>query len=317
MTGPIFVGGAARSGKTLVRWMLSSHPRIVVTRRTEMWPRFYGRFGDLGRDENLERCLSAMIEREHIARLEPNLDALRRDFRLGERTYARLFALVHERYAERCGKARWGDQTAIIERFAEKILAAYPGAKVIHLVRDPRDRFEALLGRGPRRPGAVGHATAGWLLSASLAERNLARYPDSYRVVRYETLVTAPEVTVRELCAFLGEAFDPAMLRMDAARRYEEERAASADGIPISTGYVGRYRQGIGRVDLAFIQAFAGRRMRALGYPPDPIRLSAGERIRYAAVDWPVGLTRLGSRRVLDALGGRAALHPGQMARAR
>jgi len=314
---PIFVGGAGRSGKTLVRWMLSSHPRIVVTRRTEMWPRFYERFGDLGRDENLERCLHAMLEREHIARLEPDPERLRSDFRRGDPTYPRLFALVHEQHMERCGKSRWGDQTAMIERFADEILAAYPGARVIHLVRDPRDRFEALLGRGPRRPGAVGHATAGWLLSASLAERNLARYPDSYTVVRYETLVAHPEETLRELCAFLGEDFHPAMLRLDAARRYEEDRAASADGSPISTAYVGRYRHGIGRGDLAFIQTFAGRRMRALGYTPDPIRLSARERIRYATVGWPVGVTRLGSRRVLDSLGGRPAVRAGQMARAR
>jgi hypothetical protein len=67
--GPIFIGGTSRSGKTLMRWMLSSHPRIVVTRRTEMWTRFYGRFGDLTEPANLERCLRAMLERRQIADL--------------------------------------------------------------------------------------------------------------------------------------------------------------------------------------------------------------------------------------------------------
>ena len=53
--GPIFIGGLSFSGKTTLRLMLSSHPVIVLSRRTYMWQRFYGRYGDLRRPENLER----------------------------------------------------------------------------------------------------------------------------------------------------------------------------------------------------------------------------------------------------------------------
>ena len=276
--GPIFIGGVSRSGKTLMRWILSSHPRIAISRRTEMWPSFHGRFGDLASTKNLERCLDTMLDRKQIAALAPDVDRLRRDFRHGATTYARLFALIHEQYAERSGKPRWGDQTGSIERYADQLMAAYPGARVIQMIRDPRDRYAALLGRGRKLPGALGRATADWLGSVGLADRNRLRYPDACTFVRYESLVGSPEETMRRVCTFVGEAFEPAMLQMRGVRRYDAERATSRDGIPISTTHVGRYRDLLSRRDLAFIQAVAGRSMLALDYPPDPIRPDHGRK---------------------------------------
>lgn len=303
--GPVFVGGTSRSGKTLVRWILSAHPRIAVSRRTEMWPRYYERFGDLGRSDNLERCLHAMLARTQIRALDVDVDGLRRDFLRGAPTYARLFALFHEQYAEGQGKARWGDQTVLIERFAQVILPVFPGAKFIHLMRDPRDRYAAMRERGDLPPGALGQATASWLYSAALARRNAERFAADYRVVRYEDLVTHPARTVRRLCEFLGEEFHPAMVELPAARRYDDQRAAAPDGIPISPAFVGQYRDQLGPPDLAFIQAFANRQMRAFGYPPDPSRLGYRQRLRCLVGAWPTSLARMGSWRVVTTMRAR------------
>lgn len=300
------MGGPGRSGKTLVSFMLSSLP-IAVTRRTEMWPRFYGRFGDLDRPANFERCLRAMLRRKQIASLMPDPDRIRREFRLGAPTYARLFGVVHEQYAEQSGKTRWGDQTGLIERFADELMAAYQGAKVIHMIRDPRDRHEAILERAPRRAGAVGTSASVWLYSVALGRRNMRRYPGSYKLVRYETLVTRPEETMRGICAFLGEEFDPAMLRMGDTPRYQQQRVAAGDGNVISATHVGRYRQTISRCDLAFIQAVAARRMSSFDYLLDPIRIVRREDVGCAAVAWPISLARMGSRRVRYAMYGRAS----------
>lgn len=288
--GPIFIGGASRSGKTLMRWMLTSHPRIAVMRRTEMWPRFAGRFGDLGHAENLERCLRAMLERHQISALEPDLDRLRSA--LGaEPTYARLFALLGQGYAERAGKTRWGDMSPGNERFAHEIMSAYEGARFIHLIRDPRDAYASLLlEKAPRRPGAVAAWTSPWIDSARLASAGAERYPGAYLAVRYETLVAEPEATMHQVCRLLGEAFDPAMLRMAEARRYDDVRTSSGVG-PISTDFVGRYRGTLTRADVAYIQAVAGSEMRRFGYEPDAVRLSVRDRIRLVT-EWPTLRTR-------------------------
>ena len=104
--GPIFIGGLDRSGKTLLRLSLSAHPNLALTRRTYLWPRFFNRYGDLSRGDNFERCLRAMLQRKPIQVLQPDAERIRREFWQGEASYARLFALLHQHYAERQGKPR-------------------------------------------------------------------------------------------------------------------------------------------------------------------------------------------------------------------
>jgi len=276
MTGPIFVSGASRSGKTLMRGILSSHSRIVVSRRTDMWPRFYERFGDLDQRENFERCLDEMLERPQIAALDPDIDRVRREFGRGPRTYPRLFALIHEHYAERCGKPRWGDQTAGLERMADTVIPAYPGTRFIHMLRDPRDRYAALVARRPQRRFALERSTIAWVRSAVLAARNSARHPDVYCAVRYEVLVSRPEQTIRNLCTFLHEKFEPAMLRMENEPRYDEARRASSVGIPLTTAYIGCHRDVLDRRSSAFVRLVARPEMRRLGYLNLPSHATPG-----------------------------------------
>lgn len=294
MTGPVFIGGASRSGKTLMRWLLSSHSRLAVSRRADMWPRFYARYGDLARPENLELCLQAMCARPQVMTQITDLEGIRSAFVRGAPTYGRLFALVQEQFAAQRSKARWGDQSGPIELFAAPVVAAYPEVKILHLIRDPRDRHEAVAARdGSLRPRAVGQSTASWLRSARLAQRNTRRWPDSYRVVRYETLVSRPEETMQEVCAFLGEDFEPAMLRLEAARRYDHERASDG-GSPISTDYVGRFRGRISLADLFFIQSVAGRQMSDFGFALAPLPRRVAGCARRAA-HCPVNLAWLGA----------------------
>ncbi len=281
--GPILVGGASRSGKTLLRWMLTSHPRIAVSRRTEMWSRFHGRFGDLEDPGNLDRCLAAMLARDQVAALQPDVDRLRRDLATGPATYARLFALLHEQWARRSGKERWGDQSSMVERYADLALAAWPGARLLHLVRDPRDRHAALIEKaGGSVP--VTRSVGAWLRSAVLARRNLCRHPEACLVIRYEDLVADPVGMVRAVCAFIGETDHPAMARMAAARRYDRVRAEAPDGIPVTVEEVGRFRGEVAERDLAVIQRAAATHMRAHGYAPVPLAPAHG------TAGWVTGL---------------------------
>ncbi len=291
--GPIFIGGLDRSGKTFMRLMLSSHPNIVMARRTNWWHYFYNQYGDLGRRQNFERCLDAMLHYKHAAFLKPDPDRIRREFWQGPPTYARLFALFHQHHAEREGKPRWGDQTELIERHANLVFAAYPASKMIHMIRDPRDQYEAALARRRHGKGRVARATARWLYSAGLAQRNWRQYPDRYKIVRYETMVSQPEETLREVCAFLGEEFTPVMFTPNGRIGHKG---------PISTEFIERYRGVISKREIAFMQMYAGRDMLAFGYRLEPIELSLQNWLRFCLIDWPVNLARMMAWRSLEAI---------------
>ncbi|HEX6230469.1 MAG TPA: sulfotransferase, partial [Actinomycetota bacterium] len=304
---PVFIGGLDRSGKTTMRAFLASHSNISIPAvGSNMETYFYGRFGDLARPGNLEACLDAMLRYKHVRFLDPDPERIRREFRAGPHTYQRLFSLFLIHHAEREGKPRWGAQTGLIERYADQLFEAYRGVKVIHMVRDPRDRYEASLALWPDGRGRAGGATARWRYSVRLAERNLRRYPDDYAVVRFEDLVTRPEEVLRRVCAFLGEAFVPEMLAMPGAPKHRDLLAAgsgraSGDG-PLSSAFIGRFRGTVPPREIAFIQLHAGRLMRAHGYRSDPLGLSASEWARFAVIDWPNQLCRMLAWRTVEAL---------------
>lgn len=296
--GPIFIGGPDRCGKTTLRAFLVSHPNISIPAvGSNMWTYFYGQYGDLAVAKNFERCLEAMVHYKHVRFLKPDPERIRQEFWQGPATYARLFALFQQHHAESEGKPRWGDQTGYIERYADPIFSAYPGAKIIHMLRDPRDRYEASLALWPKGKGRAGGAAARWLYSANLATRNQNRYPDRYRIVRFETLIGQAERTLREVCAFLEEEFTPGMLAMEGAPEHRAKLTQDLIDNPganlLSESFIGRYRQRLPKREVAFMQSMLERQMTALDYASDPIRFSFADRLLYALVDFPANRLRM------------------------
>jgi hypothetical protein len=303
---PVYVGGLDRCGKTTMSAFLTSHPRIAIPAvGSNMWTYFHGQYGDLGDDDNLDRCLADLLAYKHVRFLDPDPGRIRWEFRAGPPTYARLFALFLVHFAERQGKPRWGAQTGLIERYADHLVAAYPGVRIIHMVRDPRDRYEASLARWPDGKGRAGGAVARWRYSTALAERHQRRHPGQYLVVRFEDLVAEPERVLQRVCAFLREDFEPAMLAMPAAPKHRALLAGDAPvvgTVPLSDAFIGRHRDHVPPRELAFMQAQLRPRLQAYGYPVAPVPLSPADRVALALRDWPNQTARMVAWRTVEAL---------------
>lgn len=301
---PIYIVGADRCGTTLMQALLASHPRIALSAKaSNLWTYFYNQYGNLAQRTNFERCLAAMLRYNHVQTLNPDPARIRREFLQGEPTYARLFALFHEHYAQQLGKPRWGDRSTYVERYADEIFAAYPSVKMLHMIRDPRDRYASSITRWQRGEGKVGGGAARWLYSVQWAKRNLRRYPGRYKIVRYETLTSEPEATLRDLCAFLGEAFAPEMLAFAGADQFRARGGNSSYGkrneAQISPNSIGRYRKVLSKREIAFLQAQTGRDMTQFHYEPERIRLAWNERVMFYLVDVPSNLARMAAWRGL------------------
>jgi len=292
--GPVFIGGLSFSGKTQLRLLLSSHPNFVFTRRTYMWTRFYDRYGDLSQAENLERCLDAMMRSKHIQALNPDLDRIRREFWHGLPTYPRLFALFHEHHAKSLGKTRWGDQLGFVEKYADPIFAAYPSAKMIHMIRNPIERCQESISTKAYRRGKVGFETAHWIRSAKLARQNQQRYPDHYKIVLCEELYSRPEKTLLEVCHFLDEEYFPSLLDESSKPGFWKEAGSTTDvdsevdDHPTNMSKNGQLT--LSKTERGFIHAIAGREMLAFGYPVEGYSFTAKDWLYYLFIDWPVNL---------------------------
>jgi hypothetical protein len=297
-SSPIFVGGLDRCGKTTLRAFLVSHPNISIPAvGSNMWTYFYGQFGDLNDPTNFERCMSAMLQYKHVRFLKPDAEEIRKMFKQGPATYGRLFGLFLEQHARRAGKPRWGEQTGLIERYADRVLETFPDGRMLHMIRDPRDRYVESLKMWPNGNGRAGGAVARWLYTTSLARRNLKKYPSQYMVVRFEDLVYEPETTLRSICHFIGEEYQPQMLAMAGApdHRAKLERGAQrpAESSPLSDEHIGIYRHGLSKHELAFMQNMARASLREFGYGLEPIHFSLLEQLAYIGWRWHVNFIRM------------------------
>lgn len=272
-TNPIFIGGLSHSGKTPLRVVLSAHPDLSMTRRTHLWDRWYGQLGDLRDPAVVRRGVTAMRADPGIAELQPDVDRICREFAVGEPTYGRLFELFHRHAAERAGRRRWGDQLGFVERYADTLFTDFPAARMIHMVRDPRDRVAAVGAERDPRPGQLGWETAKWRRSARLALRHRRRYRDHYLVVSYEDLVADPGGTVGRVCDFIGEELAPPMTAAIAALRFDGARSTR-------------------EID-QFVEAHVRRELGALGYEartaPAPVPTARGRRLdRVGMTAWRI-----------------------------
>ncbi len=205
--GPFLLCGLAKTGKTPLGLALAAHSQVALSQHCHLWTRHFRRHDDLSHRDNLDRCIAALLKEPGIRAMEPDLGAVRRTFSTGEASYPRLFAAFHEHYASRIGKQRWGMQEGLAEAFADVFLESYPTARIVHMVRDPRDLLKPPHSY-VRRNGKLGWGTARWLFSANLAQRNARLYAGRYLVVRYEALEADPAGTIGSVMSFLGEEPD-------------------------------------------------------------------------------------------------------------
>ena len=249
----IFVVGVHRSGTTLMRHVLNDHSAVALCDETHYMGHIirsvgmrqhFTRFQPLADDSNVE----SLVEYMHSPRFRKYsafkdlgwqwtwfVDSVAKDALLAallasDRSEAGIFDALMKLYAEQRGRPIVGEKTPIHLRWTEELLRWYPGAKIVHMMRDPRGvhvsdlkRRKEQEKRAPvykalRRLGPVfeflttAETSLMWAESAKRAEQMSRLFTGRYLIVRFEDLVKDPESVVRKLCTDLGLPFETCML---------------------------------------------------------------------------------------------------------
>lgn len=274
--GLIFVIGAPRSGTTLVRAMLNRHHRIALCDETYFNYWVAGRqrvFGDLSDPARRARAIDRYLETTRIRRLELDLTALREFLMVEATTYPRFLEAILVFYARSRQKTRAGEKTPQHAFIARKLLDWYPTARLVHIVRDPRDVVASML----RMPwGNHNCVLDARLWRACVAGAEECETDPRFLAVRYETLVAEPELQLRRICEFVGEQAEPGMLDGpgQTADRWWFARAQGA----VEKGRVDLWKRELKPDCIAVVEWLAGDRLAKYGYEPSQPPLSKAGR---------------------------------------
>jgi hypothetical protein len=287
---PVFVVGYPRSGTTLLRLMLHSHPRIAIPYETSFLLSAYRerrRFGDLSDPANRRRLAHFVVDRKEgkfdLLGLE-RADVVDRIV-AAPPTLGSALGAVYRAYADRHGKPRWGDKRPSYVRWLDVLRRLYPDAQIVNIVRDGRDCLASLLDM-PWYSKDIYYWVAQWAAAVDTAARAARRLPSgSFFQLRYEDLVTEPEPHLRRLCDFLGEPYDPAMCEPDRLAATIMPTSKTWHGrtrSPVTTARIGTWTTRLEPWQVQLCEAALGGRLRALGYELSGAgRPPLARRIRY------------------------------------
>ncbi|GCB44616.1 hypothetical protein SNL152K_1905 [Streptomyces sp. NL15-2K] len=181
---PVFVISSVRSGSTLLRVLLNSHPQIRAPHEMHL------------------RTLSVDLTKPYTQKAMTQLDLDQRELE-----YLLRDRILHRELA-RSGKQIIVDKTPGNAGVWERLREGWPKARYIFLLRHPASMVSSLINNRPDRD-----------LEATVREVRMyveaveaARGGLDGLTVRYEELTEKPEAVTREICTYLGIPWTSKML---------------------------------------------------------------------------------------------------------
>jgi hypothetical protein len=277
---PVFIVGLSRAGTTLLSRMLDAHSEIAIFPETWMYV-VLDRLGCLKEFRNpwqtalfFDEVWKNLISYRDPAARVVALEAARETGYLGPS--ARLLEQLGRAYARERNAKIWGEKTPGHALWLPQIRALFPQARILFMVRDPRDvlvSYDERWDEGRRDTKYIANTAALLKYYLSHLLRRSAFPPEQIHWVRYETLAANPAAELQRVCNFLGVDFQESMLTF--YRRYTNVEQEMPDGKyhallgrPVTTGKIGRYREALTQTQIALVENLLGEEMQAVGYSP-------------------------------------------------
>lgn len=241
---PTFLVGAERSGTTLFRLLVDSHPDITCI-------------------EGLDYVISAVEPDGSRPSLADYVDDLATETVYSTSGFTidpsldHFDAVVDDFLTQRMVAAGKPQVAALLHNGLATALDLWPKARFIHLVRDPR---AVALSTKPFEWG--GHVSVGiqkWIdLMDEWSELSTTLPSDRWMTIDFAELVTDHESTLERVCAFMGRAYDPAMLSYVEETDYEAPIPSKAT----------EWQDRITDDEIRIVETCVGERLLQMGFEP-------------------------------------------------
>jgi hypothetical protein len=294
----VFIGGAPRSGTSLLLSLLDSHQEMLVfPTEIHLFDQGIKRVGanDAGR---LARCLLSHSEIAHLFNsqtppmgyggIAPEMgwfesfdySTFERNFlwRVRQRQEGGPRHVLHSlfrAYAEtrpathECPRI-FVEKTPANDYYSEQVFKYFPEAKLIQIIRDPRavyaSRQKALRQRRVRHSKSF-RLVNEWNRNIWQCQR-LRDRPDQFLSIRYEDLLADPKAILNRVCEFIGISARALTLAPTKAGQQWQGNSSYGDSFKgISTIPLDRWKDELCADEVAWIEYHCQQGMRDCGYP--------------------------------------------------
>ena len=256
---PIFIIGCPRSGTTLLRVIIDSHPNICCGPETHLIKHL----------EDLKYKIDKQWKNLELYGVPK--DSVVKKIR-------EIFDVFQENYVKTKNKRRWAAKTPEDIFHVDFINELFPQCKFINLIRDGRDVVSSFKRRWGRR--TVFHAIKKWNESMRLTLKFREKFDKNrYLEVRYENLVSNPEEETKKIMHFLGEKWFPCLIEHHKIKhdfwfnvkknidfKHEKQPFRHSPSKPIFSSSVGKWKTNLNFYEKIFVKIFMKKNLKTMGY---------------------------------------------------
>ena len=252
---PIFIIGCPRSGTTLLRVILDSHYNISCGPETHLIENIKKYYENI--EKNWQRLkLFGISKEKYLTELGKNLSTLQ------------------ENYMKKNNKKRWAEKTPTNIFHIDFINELFPDCQLINVIRDGRD----VICSYKKRWGSltIYNAVKTWNKSIDLTFQFRKKFTkEKYYEVRYEEIVSNPEIQTKKLMDFLGEKWTEDLLNHhkkhhDFLKKPDNQKEKNpqrhSPSKPIFKSSIGRWKKELNIIEKTYIKIFLKDNLEKLGY---------------------------------------------------
>jgi len=269
-----FLMCSERSGSNFIVSLMNGHPEISGPPSSHLF-RLFGlnahNYFPTSNEENWRAFTADLVtSRENmLSEWETTLDTTALDAACPSKTIREALDFT---YAQEC---RGGEQLSFVKEnytylVTEFLLANWPDANFVYMVRDPRDVAASLAKMGTF--GGVKQAAHFWRRDQDESVRAFRQIQSGGRAlqIRYEDLVADTPKIAKQLCEHVGVEYEPGMLdyyKDDRTKRNALRNHAWGNiSKPVIKDNFGKYKKSLSDADIRYVELMCYEHMETLGY---------------------------------------------------
>jgi hypothetical protein len=275
-----FVIGRPRTGTTLLRSLFDAHPNVQIPWECQFILNLYPKYGKLKHwnPETLEHFYADLLLQWQFSSWNIDHDKLKSDLQAcaGENSYAMVCQVVYLNNISLYPKDSIlliGDKNPGYTIYPHRIKEIFPDAKFLYILRDYRDNYQSVRNVDFELP-VVSLVVYKWKYFYKKTLEAAQAFPDSFYFIRYEDLVSQPEMHVRNLCTFLDLQYDPGVFDFYKKKDKAEEKYPAVIlkkhhkslFNPVNTSRIGLWEKSMSRRQVRIADLVAGKFAEKAGY---------------------------------------------------